>query len=201
MEPETNPMTEPAGFPDDGDGDGDGHFRWWRCTARVPSGVSDMPESLCGSLREVHADKQALLALEAVASRCERAMDATSEVHFERTVGEDDFFISDRIGTLLGYATGTPAPAREVYFSWVHPDDRALLQAEIAAASAAPGAWESVYRLRHRDGGFRWVRARGRTELGPEGGLRMTGMLTDTHEQTLLRRDIEAQRQHRGISE
>ncbi len=176
--------------------DGDGHIRWWRCTARVLSGVSGVPEYLSGVLREVHADRQALLTVEAVASRCERAMEATSEVHFEQTVGAGDFFISDRICTLLGYATGTPAPAREVYFSWVHPDDRALLHTEIAAASAAPGAWESVYRLRHRDGGFRWVRARGRTDADSHGRLRMTGMLTDTHEQTLLRRDIERQRQH-----
>jgi signal transduction histidine kinase/CheY-like chemotaxis protein len=176
--------------------DGDGHFRWWRCTARVLSGVSGVPEYLSGLLREVHADKQALLAHEALAARCERAMEATSEVHFEHTVGLADFFISDRICTLLGYPKGTPAPAREVYFSWVHPEDRALLQAEIAAASTAAGAWESVYRLRHRDGGFRWVRARGRTDVSAEGGLRMTGMLTDTHEQTLLRRDIEEQRQH-----
>lgn len=176
--------------------DGDGHCRWWRCTARVLPGASGGTEYLAGVLREVHADRQALLNLEAIASRCERAMEATSEVHFEHTVGSTDFFISDRICTLLGYPKGTPAPAREVYFSWVHPEDRALLQTEFATASAAPGAWESVYRLRHRDGGFRWVRARGRTDVGFGGRLRMTGMLTDTHEQTLLRRDIEAQRQH-----
>jgi len=176
--------------------DGDGHCRWWRCTARVLLDASGANEYLSGTLRDVHADRQALLSLEAVASRCERAMEATSEVHFEHTVGAVDFFISDRICTLLGYPKGTPAPAREVYFSWVHPEDRAVLQSEFAVASVAPGAWESVYRLRHRDGGFRWVRARGRTDVDPEGRLRMTGMLTDTHEQTLLRRDIEAQRQH-----
>lgn len=176
--------------------DGDGHFRWWRCTARVLLGVSGVPEYLSGLLREVHADRHALLTLEAAASRCERAMDATAEVHFEHTVGAELFFISDRICTLLGYPKGTPAPAREVYFSWVHPEDRGLLQEDIAAASVVPGFWESVYRLRHRDGGYRWVRARGRTDVDAQGLLRMTGLLTDTHEQTLLRRDIEEQRQH-----
>lgn len=176
--------------------DGDGHFRWWRCSARVLPGASRTPEYLAGVLREVHAEKQALLQLEAVAARFNRAMDASSEAHFERTVGADDFFVSDRICTLLGYAVGTPAPAREVYFSWVHPDDRATVQAQIAAAGAGPGPWESVYRLRHRDGSFRWFRARGRSQLGPEGRLRMSGMLTDIHEQTLARRDIEQQRHH-----
>lgn len=176
--------------------DGDGHVRWWHCTARVLVASNGDPDYLAGVMREVHAERQAVLSLEALASRCERAMEATSEVHFEHTVGGEVFFISDRICTLLGYPKGTPAPAREVYFSWVHPEDRGLLQAEIAAASSALGAWESVYRLRHRDGGFRWVRARGRTDVDAQGLLRMTGMLTDTHEQTLLRRDIEEQRQH-----
>ena len=78
----------------------------------------------------------------------------------------------------------------------MHPDDRAALHAQIVTAGAGPGPWESVYRLRHRDGTFRWFRARGRSEFYPEGRLRMTGMLSDTHEQTLVRRDIEQQRQH-----
>ena len=176
--------------------DADGHFRWWRCTARVLPGVGGIPEYLSGLLREVHADRQALSTLEASASRYERAMDATAEVHFEHTVGAEDFFISDRICTLLGYPQGKTAPPREVYLSWVHPEDRERLQADIAMATAASGPWEQVYRLRHRDGGYRWVRARGRTDVDPQGCLRMTGMLTDTHEQTLLRHDIEEQRQH-----
>ena len=176
--------------------DEDGHHRWWRCTARVLPGTSGAPEYLAGVLREVHAERQTMQRLEAVAARFNRAMEASSEAHFERTAGLDDFFVSDRICTLLGYPSGTPAPAREVYFSWVHPDDRAALHAQIVTAGAGPGPWESVYRLRHRDGTFRWFRARGRSEFDPEGRLRMTGMLTDTHEQTLVRRDIDQQRQH-----
>lgn len=176
--------------------DSDGRWRWWRCTARVLSGSSGMPEYLVGTLRDIDANQQALWHREAVAERCERAMEATNEVHFERTVGADDFFVSDRICRLLGYPKGTPAPTIDVYLSWVYPDDRPLLQSQIAAAGAEPGPWESVYRLRHRDGGFRWVRARGRSDFDAHGRLRMTGMLTDTHEQTLVRRDIEAQRTH-----
>jgi signal transduction histidine kinase len=176
--------------------DSDGHFRWWRCTARVLPGTSGTPEYLAGLLREVHAEKETLLRLEAVAARFNRAMEASSGAHFERTAGLDDFFVSDRICTLLGYPIGTPAPAREVYFSWVHPDDRAALHAQIVTAGAGPGLWESAYRLRHRDGSFRWFRARGRSEFDPHGRLRMTGMISDTHEQTLVRRDIEQQRQH-----
>jgi signal transduction histidine kinase/CheY-like chemotaxis protein len=176
--------------------DSDGHFRWWRCTARVLPGTSGTPEYLSGVLREVHADKQALLRLETVAARFNRAMEASSEAHFERTAGLDDFFVSDRICTLLGYPSGTPAPASAVYFSWVHPEDRTALHAQIVSASAGPGPWESVYRLRHRDGSFRWFRARGRSEFDSQGRLRMTGMLSDTHEQTLVRRDIEQQRRY-----
>lgn len=176
--------------------DSDDHFRWWQCTARVLPGISGAPEYLTGLLREVHAEKEAKLRLEAVVARFNRAMEASSEAHFERTEGLDDFFVADRICTLLGYPAGTPAPAREVFFSWVHPEDRAALNALVVTASAAPGSWESAYRLRHRDGSFRWFRARGRSEFDLQGRLRMTGMLSDIHEQTLVRRDIEQQREH-----
>ncbi len=174
----------------------DGEARWWRCSARVLLDARGRPDYLAGVLREVHAEKLTQLRLEAAAARIDRAVEASSEAHFERTAGVDDFFVSDRICTLLGYPRGTPAPAREVYFSWVHPDDRAQLQAQLTTASSGPGGWESSYRLRHRDGSFRWFRARGRSEFDGRGRLRMTGMLIDTHEHTVARLDIDQQRQH-----
>lgn len=129
-------------------------------------------------------------------ARFNRALEASSEAHFEYITARGDFFISDWICALLGYPSGTPAPTREVYFSWVHPDDRAALKAQLASTHAAPGSWELAYRLRHRDGSYRWFRARGRAEFDPHGRMRLTGMLSDTHEQTLVRHDIDQQRQH-----
>ncbi len=129
-------------------------------------------------------------------ARFNRALEASSEAHFEYSAACGDFFISDRICVLLGYPGGTPAPTREVYSSWVHPEDRAALKAQLASTHVAPGPWESAYRLRHRDGSFRWFRARGRAEFDAQGRMRLTGMLSDTHEQTLVRRDIDQQRRH-----
>ena len=108
---------------------------------RVPAAC---PNTWPGVLREVHADKQALLNLEAdgllaASARWKRPPRCTSST----PSGRADFFVSDRICTLLGYPKGTPAPAREVYFSWVHPEDRALLQAEIRhgqRGGPAPGS-------------------------------------------------------------
>jgi len=174
----------------------DGQTRWWRCTATVPLDAENRAEYLCGWLAEIDSEKQARQRLEATAERLRRAMETSSEAHFERSVGEDDFFISDRICSLLGYPRGTPAPAREVYFSWVHPEDRSTFQALLLQAGNGPGQWESTYRLRHRDGGFRWFRARGQTAVDERGRLRMSGMISDIDDQTLVRRDIEQQREH-----
>jgi PAS domain S-box-containing protein len=70
-------------------------------------------------------------------------------------------------------------------------EDIAHVQASIAEAMARGGAYRCEYRVRHRDGGFRWVEANGRVELDGQGQpLRFPGVLLDVEH----RRHTEAER-------
>ncbi len=53
----------------------------------------------------------------------------------------------------------------------VHPEDRARVEACLRAATASPAAFELDYRLRRRDGEYRWVLDASRPRMGRRGGL------------------------------
>jgi signal transduction histidine kinase/CheY-like chemotaxis protein len=171
------------------------HYRWARAFGRV--WLDDQhrhPLRLIGTMIDVHAERQARLDADAHARRYSRALGAASEAHFERTAGLDDFFVSDNFAQLLGHPRGTPAPDSQAFLDWVHPQDLPLLNAEIARAWRSAGTWAVNYRLRQADGGWRWFRGRGRTEVDDQGRLRMSGMVGDVHQQELDRQELDEHR-------
>jgi PAS domain S-box-containing protein len=85
-----------------------------------------------------------------------------------------------REGITLGQAIGS-----------VHRDDLAGLRSSIAEALARGGAYMHQFRVRGRDGRYRWIEANGRVECGADGvPLRFPGVLLDLE----ARRAVEADR-------
>ncbi len=175
--------------------DANEQYRWARAFGRVWLDERDrQPLRLIGTISDVHAERQARLDVDAYARRYQRALDAASEAHFERTAGLDDFSVSDNLAQLLGHPPGTPPPDRHTFVGWVHPEDLPKLNAEIARAWTAAGTWAATYRLRMADGGWRWFRGRGRTEPDSAGRMRMSGMVGDVQQQELDRQELDDHR-------
>jgi signal transduction histidine kinase/ActR/RegA family two-component response regulator len=170
-------------------------YRWARAFGRVWLDERDRrPLRLIGTMIDVHAERQARLDADAHARRYNRALEAASEAHFERTAGLDDFFVSDNFAQLLGHPARTPAPDNQTFLEWVHPQDLPLLEAEIVRGWHSAGTWAVNYRLRQADGGWRWFRGRGRTDIDEQGRLRMSGMVGDVHQQELDRQELDEHR-------
>ncbi|MGJ5180845.1 PAS domain-containing protein [Bradyrhizobium oligotrophicum] len=64
----------------------------------------------------------------------------------------------------------------------VHPDDQAGLAAAIQEAMATGGSYAHQYRVRRRDGRYRWIEANGRVELRDGQPVRFPGVLLDVNE-------------------
>jgi signal transduction histidine kinase/CheY-like chemotaxis protein len=172
-------------------------YRWARAFGRVwldDGGVRSL--RLIGTMIDVHAERQARLDADAYARLYQRALDASSEAHFERTEGADDFSLSANFAQLLGHPAGTPPPDRLGFMALVHAEDQPALRDAVQRAWQEPGAWSATYRLRLADGGWRWFRGRGRTERDAQGRLRMSGMIGDVQQQELDRRELDQHRHH-----
>ncbi|MBJ7470730.1 MAG: PAS domain-containing protein [Solirubrobacteraceae bacterium] len=87
------------------------------------------------------------------------------------------------------------APGAHHGWAWteaVHPDDRPGLGEILGAALRGTGPFTTDFRLRSRDGGYRWFEARAVPVLGPEGEVtRWYGTAADVHDARELRRELD----------
>ncbi|WP_258405047.1 putative bifunctional diguanylate cyclase/phosphodiesterase [Shewanella psychrotolerans] len=95
---------------------------------------------------------------------------------------DDSVFLSDRWKDMLGYKSYELSGSRLTWQSRLHPDDKnSTLETLSGYLSGKTEEFESVHRLRHKQGHYIWVLDRGMTvEWDAQGHpLRMIGTLSD----------------------
>ncbi|WP_341212869.1 GAF domain-containing protein [uncultured Limimaricola sp.] len=74
----------------------------------------------------------------------------------------------------------------------VHPDDRDRVERQIKAAMRQGGDYRSEYRVKHAEGGYRWVEANGHCELDEQGNaVRFPGVLIDIEQRRRTETDLK----------
>ena len=96
----------------------------------------------------------------------------------------NEIYYSGRWKSMLGYAESEIDNSPAEWFSRIHPEDSIRVQYELEQAiSQLSDGFDSQHRLRHKDGGWRWVQARGSATRNEEGKpLRLSGTQTDITE-------------------
>ncbi|HRK37769.1 MAG TPA: PAS domain S-box protein [Burkholderiaceae bacterium] len=90
-------------------------------------------------------------------------------------------YLSANVDSITGYKADELIGNSSVSYGQLnHPDDNAAVGFEVAAAIEANRPWEVQYRVRHRDGAYRWVSEKGRA-IRDEAGkvLYLDGFITD----------------------
>jgi len=106
----------------------------------------------------------------------------------------DRVHLSPRWKAMLGHR---PEEVQDTFAEWearVHPDDLASSKALVRDhLSGATDIYENVHRLRHKDGHYLWIMARGRVLRDAAGRpYRMVGIHIDVTEQRRAREQAEA---------
>jgi PAS domain S-box-containing protein len=109
-------------------------------------------------------------------------------------------FVSGRVMDILGY---TPAEMIELGNSLIHPDDLENVQQKTREAFRSSASTTFQYRIRHRDGGYRWFENRLRG-IGPHGsdGPTVFGVARDITDRVEMederrRDDVDLQQAHK----
>jgi PAS domain S-box-containing protein len=173
-----------------------GEYRWLRLEGRFLPDTQGSAVRVVGMAQDIHAEYEARQGLEALTERMNRAIEALSEAVVDGSAEPGDFFISANLTRMLGYPEGTPVPDAHTYLSWVHPEDIDALRREIRLGLQQPRHWNVTYRLRHADGQYRWMRARGQSRQTASGQLRSVGMVGDIHDFTLAQQELASHREH-----
>ena len=102
-------------------------------------------------------------------------------------------YLSPRWKEQLGYMDSELDSNQELFFGLLHPDDRERVRQVIADyLQQRMDLYDIEFRLRHKDGSYRWIRSRGKAFWGADGtAYRMAGAHTDIEERKRQERQIE----------
>ncbi|OYU00544.1 MAG: chemotaxis protein [Burkholderiales bacterium PBB1] len=185
----------------------DRSYRWFRARGETIRAADGSPLRVAGSLTDITAAVQDDQLLNTMMVRFDLGREMLQEGLWDMEVVAGDpvnpknaFWWSQQFRRLVGYETEAEFP--DVLESWaskLHPDDLdRVVGAFTAHLTDRTGRtpYDVEYRLRCKDGTFRWFRARGQTKRAPDGTpLRVVGALADIslqkHEEENQRAQIE----------
>ena len=159
---------------------------------RVPVITTAHPMSLMGgpefdSVMTVVQDRRdlerAYTELKASEERFQNASLATGQALFEWDMVNDRCRFSDSLTNVFGYEA-SEMDSNEKWNSINHPDDLPAIQREMEVCKRDRRMLDLVHRLRHKDGRWLWVRARGLLRVDAEDRVvQMVGAVADVTEQ------------------
>ena len=170
----------------------DGEFRWFLSRARpIRDEATGEVVRWFGTNTDVTELRH--LQTQLAASEEEQRIQAESipqQVWTARPDGTVDFY-NHRTAAYLGEAMEKNSAAH--WLSFVHPDDRPLMQERWQAAIASQRYYEAEFRLRRYDGQYRWFLGQAQARRAPGGQvLKWYGTNTDVHQQRLLQEQVLA---------
>lgn len=131
-------------------------------------------------------------------SRLRLAVEIAHLGAWEWSVADGRVYLSPQWKQLLGYADDELPNEFATWASRLHPDDRDAAQSALQALVDAPGGTlQSEYRMRHRDGGYRWMIARAVADVDSAGRVRcLIGTMLDVTQQKLAEQRVKEAAQH-----
>jgi len=143
--------------------------------------VRERTRELQQEIQERHRVEAALRQSE---ERYALAAQGASDGLWDWDLERNELYLSPRWKEMLGFGEPELSASPHEWFERVHPDDLPKLQEALGAHSAGSGShFANEHRMRHRDGTYRWMLARGISLCDGDGRTtRMAGSQTDVTE-------------------
>ncbi len=139
------------------------------------------PVRIIGTVQDITERKQIEDALSKSEERYFLAVDGANDGIWERDLRTDEVYFSPRWKSILGYEDHELPNDISEWKKRIHPDD--LKRVTYAGKAYLDGhlpTYEIEYRLRHKDGSYRWILTRGACLRNPYGiPYRIAGSHTD----------------------
>jgi PAS domain-containing protein len=193
---------------------GQSEYRWTRMSAHCWRDERGNPLMAAGTLADIHLQRLQEQQLTLAATRFEISREMLHDGLWDIEVIAGDpanpknaIWWSSQMRRLLGHTRIEEFPdTLEAWSSRLHPEDsQNAIGAFVAHVNDRTGKtpFDVVYRLRHKNGEYRWFRGRGQTKRAADGSpLRVVGAITDIHASHEERQLREAQaHQHTAMQE
>jgi PAS domain S-box-containing protein len=173
---------------------GEGEGIWASANARPLRGEKGEIRGSVVVFRDITERKRAEEELLKSRERFELAVRGSQDGLWDWELQTGNVYYSPRWKSILGYEDHEIANRIEEWEKRLHPDERErVLAANAAHANGETPHYEYEYRLRHKDGSYRWILARGVALRDATGkAYRMAGSHVDITE----RKQAEEEREH-----
>lgn len=160
----------------------DGEWRWMRVRAVPVRNQQGQTLEWMGMGQDITEQKQAELALKEHQDRLELALTGSAMACWDWDIEKHEVTGDERWPAMLGYLPGELLQDEAQWLALIDPRDRSEFDRTMAAYLAGDSShYQSEYRLRHTDGHWVAVEARGKVTRRDERGapLRMVGTVLD----------------------
>jgi PAS domain S-box-containing protein len=136
--------------------------RFWAAISAVKVTDAQGRVFFDGVVEDITERKRAGQALRESQERFALAVQGTNDGIWDWNLLTNEVYFSPRWKSMLGYAESEVENKFSAWERLVHPDDRERARGQIDSyLSGQSPAYELEHRLRHRDGSYRWILARG----------------------------------------
>jgi len=112
--------------------------------------------------------------------RLRAAVEGSQDGLWYRDLSAGNIWFSRRWKEVLGYTEDEFPNDRGAWLALIHPDDRPGLEAEIEGyLGGRLQAYDYEYRIRHKDGTYRWIHAKGKRRTEDSGSESFAGSHSD----------------------
>ena len=162
----------------------DGSYRWILGRGRALRDENGRPYRMAGSHTDITERKETEEALRRQQEQYELAVTGSNDGIWDWDVVTNDVYYSPRFKSMIGYEDDELPNTFATWRDNIHPDDlESVMNSLNAYLEGKIPKHEIEFRMRHKDGSYRWILGRGRA-LRDENGrpYRMAGSHTDITE-------------------
>ena len=171
---------------------------------RVAERTVELAEMVDKLQMEIKERERTELALRQSKERYALAVDGANDGIWDIDLLKGEAFYSSRWKRMLGYEDNEISSSLEELESRIHPDDcKGVKEIRKAYLEGFIPSYEVKYRLRHKNGSYRWVRAHGACLRDSQGKpYRMAGSHTDITERKRIKSALlESEKRYRELFE
>lgn len=133
--------------------------------------------------------------------RLELALRGSNDGLWDWNLKNNEVYFSPRWKSMIGYADDEIGHIPEEWLSRIHPDDLPAIQSALQAyLEGRTASYEHVLRMRHKDGGWRWILTRGLALRDQQGQpYRIVGTHTEVTQRIELEQRLAEQKERLHI--
>ncbi|MFZ1803264.1 MAG: PAS domain-containing protein, partial [Nitrospira sp.] len=182
----------------------DGDVRTIHCCGEVVRDSSGQPLRMSGAALDITERKRAEAMLRTSQEKLRQALHASGTGLWDWNTETNVVVFSEEWKHQLGYEPAEISDSLEGWTTLLHPEDRDAAMAYVRDyVSRREGDYRQEFRLKHKDGGYRWIEARASFVTEADGRrISLLGSHTDITDRTRMEESVrESEERYRTLVE